>query len=365
MKMTPLNNAHRKLGARMIDFSGWDMPVSYTSLLEEHRAVRERAGLFDVSHMGECRITGPDSIQMVNWLISNNSLNMRDGQILYSPMCNERGGCVDDLIVYRFGPEDFLLIINASNTEKDFLWIKEHTGEFRVTLTDESAQWGQLALQGPLAQEILAGLVDLNLENMGFFTFLTGRLGETEVILSRSGYTGEDGFEIYCPAQETPALWNIILDTGKKRGVLPCGLGARDTLRFEAALPLYGNELSDGISPLEAGLGRFVKFEGEDFIGREALRNQKEKGLPRCLVGFELIGKGIPRHGYSIYDRNENEIGVVTTGYAAPTVGKTVGMALIETDSAVLERKILIGIRNKMVEAVICDKRFYTRKYRK
>ncbi len=365
LKKTPLNDIHRELGARMIDFGGWDMPVQYSGLIDEHRAVRERAGLFDVSHMGECRITGSESETAVNRLVTNDIAAMADGQIMYSPMCNERGGTVDDLIVYRLDRENYFLVINASNTDKDVAWIKEHTKDFDVTVTDESPLWGQLALQGPEAQAILSDLVDFNPGDIGFFTFRMVSVAGLDVILSRSGYTGEDGFELYCSDGDTAALWTKLIQAGENRGILPCGLGARDTLRFEAALPLYGNELGDDISPLEAGLGIFVKLEGEDFIGRDALLKQKTEGLRRKIIGFEMTGKGIPRHGYPVYDARENEIGVVTTGYAAPTVGKTVGLALIDAGSAALKTEILIGIRAKKAAAVVCSKRFYSKKYKK
>ena len=365
LKKTPLNSTHRELGARMIDFGGWDMPVQYSGLTEEHRAVREKAGLFDVSHMGECRISGPESGRAVNYLIANDSSGMEDGQILYSPMCNERGGTVDDLIVYRFGPEEYLLIINASNTDKDMAWITEHTARFDVTVKNESSQWGQLALQGPEAHAILSDLADFDPAGIGFFHFISTALSGYDVIVSRSGYTGEDGFEIYCPAEGTPALWKALMEAGTPKGLLPCGLGARDTLRFEAALPLYGNELGDDISPLEAGLGIFVKLEGGDFIGRDVLARQKAEGPSRKIVGFEMTGKGIPRHGYPVFDGDEKEIGIVTTGYAAPSLGKTVGLALIDSASAALGTEILIGIRKKRVPAAVCKKRFYTKKYKK
>jgi aminomethyltransferase len=365
LKKTPLNDIHRELGARMIDFGGWDMPVQYTGLTDEHRAVRERAGLFDVSHMGECRIVGKDGEMAVNRLVTNDISLMTDGQIMYSPMCNEQGGTVDDLIVYRLDRENYFLVINASNTDKDVAWIREHTKGFDVAVTDESPLWGQLALQGPDAQAILSGLVDFPPGDIGFFTFRTVAVAGIEVILSRSGYTGEDGFELYCPAEKAADLWNSLMDAGSSKGLLPCGLGARDTLRFEAALPLYGNELGDDISPLEAGLGIFVKLDGEDFIGRDALLTQKKEGLKRKIVGFEMTGKGIPRHGYPVYDNEEKEIGVVTTGYAAPTVGKTVGLALIDAGSAVLGTEIMIGIRTKKAEALVCSKRFYSKKYKK
>jgi len=365
LKKTPLNDIHRESGARMIDFGGWDMPVQYSGLTDEHRAVRERAGLFDVSHMGECRLTGKDSERAVNRLVTNDISLMTDGQIMYSPMCNEQGGTVDDLIVYRLDRENFFLVINASNTDKDVAWIREHTKGYDVTVTDESPQWGQLALQGPEAQTILSDLVDFPPGDIGFFTFRTVSVAGIEVILSRSGYTGEDGFELYCPAEKAAALWKALMEAGSGKGILPCGLGARDTLRFEAALPLYGNELGDDISPLEAGLGIFVKLEGEDFIGRAALLKQKDEGLKRKIVGFEMTGKGIPRHGYPVFDGQDKEIGVVTTGYAAPTVGKTVGLALIDAGSAALGTEIRIGIRAKKAEALVCSKRFYSKKYKK
>lgn len=349
----------------MIEFGGWEMPVQYSSLVEEHRAVRERAGLFDVSHMGECRLTGPESASVVNRLITNDSSSMAVGQILYSPMCNEKGGTVDDLIVYRFGPEDFLLIINASNREKDLAWITKHTAGFDVTVCDESDRWGQLALQGPRSPFILEALGVLNPAELAFFTFRPARISGQEVIISRSGYTGEDGFEIYCSAEALCDLWTEILGAGSSEGLLPCGLGARDTLRFEAALPLYGNELDEDISPLEAGLATFVKLDGEDFIGREALGEQKKAGLTRKLVGLEMIGKGIPRHGYSLFDSEGREIGRVTTGYAAPTVGKRLALALVEAAYTEPGTKISVVIRNKQAEAEVCGKRFYRKKYKR
>lgn len=365
LKKTPLNRVHRALGARMIDFGGWDMPVQYEGLTQEHMAVRERAGLFDVSHMGECRLEGPDAERAADYLLTNDVTAMADGQILYSPMANESGGCVDDLIVYRFSRENYLLVINASNIDKDLAWIGEKTSPFRVTVRDESPLWGQLALQGPRAQEILAPLIDADPASIGFFTFRTCLLSGEEVLLSRSGYTGEDGFEIYGRTDSMEALWNRILGEGKGAGLVPVGLGARDTLRFEAALPLYGNELAEDISPLEAGLAPFVKLERGDFIGRDALLKQKEEGLTRRIAGFEMTGKGIPRHGYPIFDSRGREIGTVTTGYRSPSTGRTIGLGLMEKSSSGLGNEIRIGIRKKRIPAVIVKKKFYTKQYRK
>jgi aminomethyltransferase len=365
LKKTPLNGIHRALGAKMIDFGGWDMPVQYSGLSLEHNCVREKAGLFDVSHMGECRITGPQSEKAVNWLITNDVTAMVDGQILYSPMCYHEGGTVDDLIVYRYNTENYLLVINASNIDKDMDWITQNTATFNVSVENESDKWGQLALQGPLAQDILTPLLEEDPCNIPFFHFETMSLGGVEVIISRSGYTGEDGFEIYGPASAMGDIWTLLMDKGKGFGLLPCGLGARDTLRFEAALPLYGNELGPDISPLEAGLSFFVKLEGDDFIGKSALLKQKTGGLKRRIAGFEMTGKGIPRHGYPIFDRSEREIGVVTTGYMSPSLGKAMGLALIEMEFSSMGEEIFIGIRKNKVPARVCSKRFYSKKYKK
>lgn len=364
MKKTPLYDRHCKLGGKIIEFGNWALPVQYTGIIEEHERVRSAAGLFDVSHMGEIIVTGPDAAGFIQRLVTNNILRAEDRQVVYSPMCYPDGGVVDDLLVYRYSGEYYLLVVNASNTDKDFEWIMQNIGG-QARAENVSADYAQLAIQGPRAGQILQKLVDVRLDGLKFFHFLPDvALAGKKAMISRTGYTGEDGFEIYTDAENAPAIWDELLLAGKDEGLVPAGLGARDTLRFEAALPLYGQEISRDISPLEAGLGMFVKLDKEDFIGREALAGMRAKGLKRRLAGFEMIDRGIARSHYEVYSNGKN-IGFVTTGSYSPSLKKNIGMALIETGYTEEGTEIEIAIRDKTARAVTVKLPFYTKMYKK
>ncbi len=365
MNKTPLFNEHVQLNGKIIDFAGWELPVEYSGILNEHHAVRKAAGLFDVSHMGEVDVLGKDAAKFVQNLVTNDVSLMANHQIIYCCMCYPTGGVVDDLLVYKRNAESFYLVINASNVDKDYAWMQENSKGFDVKLINLSPNIAEVAFQGPLAQEVLQTLTDYPLDDITFFTFAENvMVAGVSCLVSRTGYTGEDGFEVYAPNGDIAKVWTAILEAGKDKGVLPCGLGCRDTLRFEASLPLYGNEIDKDITPLEAGLGIFVKLEGDDFIGKSVLVAQKSEGLKRKSVGFELIDKGIPRHGYPVY-ADGKEIGVVTTGYISPSLERTIGMALIDADYSALGTEIQIGIRKNMAKAQVVSKRFLTKNYKK
>ena len=365
LKKTPLCDDHIKLGAEMVEFAGWYMPIKYEGLVPEHQAVREQAGLFDVSHMGEVEITGKDAESYVQNLVSNNAKVLEDSQIMYTHMCYPEGGTVDDLLVYKFGQNHFYLVINASNIEKDFAWMLDQKGNFDVEIVNQSDITAEVALQGPNAQKILQKLTDTDLNSIKFFYCQRGVLVDgAECLVSRTGYTGEDGFEIYMDPKDASKVWNAILEAGKEEGVAPAGLGCRDTLRFEVALPLYGQELSKDISPLQAGLSMFVKLDNDDFIGKSALVKQKEEGLGKKVVGFEMLESAIPRHGYKVVAEGK-EIGEVTTGYLSPSVNKKVGYALVDIEYAKMGTEIEIQVRKKTKKAVVCSKRFYKKNYAK
>lgn len=362
LKRTPLYPVYAKYGAKTIPFGGWEMPVQFTSILEEHQAVRSRAGLFDVSHMGEIEIGGPDALALVQKLTTNDASILAVGQAQYSLMCYPDGGTVDDLLVYRLGEDRYLFVVNAANTDKDVEWIQKHA-EGNVTVTNRSPEIAQLALQGPLAEAVLQTLTDVPLADIAPFRFVQGArvAGVETFILSRTGYTGEDGFEIYLPNEGAIPLWEAILAAEKEAGVLPCGLGARDTLRFEASLPLYGQELAADISPIEAGLGFAVKVDKPvDFIGKEALKAQKEQGPPRKLVGLEMIDRGIPRTGYPVYIGDE-PVGRITSGTHSPTLKKNVGLALVKSEHAAVGTEVLVDVRGKKLRAVVVKTPFYRR----
>jgi aminomethyltransferase len=364
MKKTPLYEKHCELGGNIIDFGGWELPVQYTGIIEEHEQVRKAAGLFDVSHMGEITVKGADAERCIQKLITNNILGAKEYQVVYSPMCYPDGGVVDDLLVYKYSGEDYLLVVNASNTEKDFDWIRQNL-EGQVEVENVSDRYAQIAIQGPEAEKILQKLTDVTLSGIKFFHYRSDiMLGGTKAIVSRTGYTGEDGFEIYINSENAAAIWEQLLLAGKDDGLVPVGLGARDTLRFEAALPLYGHEISQDISPLEAGLGRFVKFENELFNGRAALIKQKEGGLKRKVVGFEMIDRGVPRGHYEVHVQGR-KIGFVTTGSFSPSLKKNVGMGLIEIGYSGEETELDIIIRNKAVKAKTVGLPFYSKKYKK
>jgi len=366
MKRTPIYNLHKQLKGRLIDFGGWELPVSYTSIIEEHNAVRNSAGIFDVSHMGEIEITGKDATNFVNYLITNSISNMNNNQVIYSPMCYESGGCVDDLLVYKKNMEDYLLVVNASNVDKDYEWMIEQSKTYNVNIVNQSPQYAQIALQGPKAQEILQQIADIDLDSISFFTFKENvKLNNIPAIVSRTGYTGEDGFEIYLNSNKGEELFKKLLEVGKTQGLLPCGLGARDTLRFESALALYGHELSKDITPVEAGLKYFIKLEKHEFIGKKVISEQIENKPQKVLVGFEMIDKGIPRHGYEVFNQEGEVIGYVTSGSFAPTLKKYLGIALIKRQYRKKETLIYIGVRNKKLQAKVIKKPFYIKKYKK
>lgn len=364
MKKTPMYENHRKLGGKIIDFGGWDLPVQYEGIIKEHKQTREAAGLFDVSHMGEITVRGKDAEKFIQNLVTNNIASAVDGQIVYSPMCYPDGGVVDDLLVYRLGAEDFLLIVNAANTDKDFSWILDNMrGD--VLIRNVSDEYAQLAIQGPKAESILQKLVDLPLGAIKFYHFTDkAKVAGVPVIVSRTGYTGEDGFEIYINAKEAPEVWEKLLEAGKEDGLVPVGLGARDTLRFEVVLPLYGNEISKEITPLEAGLGFFVKLDKEKFIGKDALKQQKEEGLKRRLIGFEMAEPGVPRSHYEVFAFGK-KIGFVTSGSYSPSLQKNLGLALVDIAYAAEGTELDIVIRNKQIRARVVSKPFYSKKYKK
>jgi aminomethyltransferase len=360
LKRTPLYEEHQAAKAKLIDFGGWEMPVQYAGVIDEHHAVRKNAGLFDVSHMGEVDVRGKDALAFVQMLITNDASRLEDGKVIYSPMCYPDGGIVDDLLVYQHNLEHFLLVVNASNTEKDFAWMLEQVKDLEVTVDNISSQFAQLALQGPQAEKILQRLTMLDLSAIKYYTFTYGEIDGVKTLISRTGYTGEDGFEIYVSPQYSRQMWRKILEAGSSEGIQPIGLGARDTLRFEARLPLYGNELGAGITPLEAGLGIFVKLDKSDFIGKDALVKQKEQGIPRKLVGLEMIGRGIARSHYPLQKDGE-EIGFVTSGSYSPTLEKNIALGLIRADLAVLGETLDVMIRGKAIEAKIIPSLFYKR----
>lgn len=359
LKRTPLFDVYKEYQAKTIDFGGWELPVHFSRIKEEHEAIRTRAGLFDVSHMGELEVKGAGSLAFLQKMMTNDVSKLTIGGAQYTAMCYENGGTVDDLIIYKLEEQRYLLVVNAANVEKDYKWLNQHlVGD--VELVNVSHEFAQLALQGPFAQQVLQKLVaEVDLSSIGFFRFhpeivLNGK----PALVSRTGYTGEDGFEIYCHPVDSISIWNAIMNAGKELGVLPCGLGARDTLRFEATLPLYGQELSSTISPLEAGIGFAVNFKKEDFIGKEALSNQRQQGLSRKISGIEMIDRGIPRHGYQIY-KNGNKIGEVTTGTQSPTLNKNIGLALLETPFTDIGTEIEVEVRGKRLRAVVVPLPFY------
>lgn len=362
LKRTPLFEVYKKYGGKTIDFGGWELPVQFSSIKEEHEAVRTKAGLFDVSHMGEIEVKGTDSLNYLQKMMTNDISKIKNGGAQYTAMCYENGGTVDDLLVYKIEDNHYLLVVNASNIEKDYKWLEDHV-EGDVSLDNLSETTSQLALQGPLAEKVLQKLAgNDDLSQIGFFKFQQEvELNGKKALVSRTGYTGEDGFEIYCAAEDAVFLWKAILETGEEDGVIPCGLGSRDTLRFEATLALYGQELSPDISPLEAGIGFAVKLNKEaDFIGKDALKQQKENGAERKLVGIEMIDRGIPRHGYPVY-KGEELIGEVTTGTQSPSLKKNIGLVLIKSEYTGLDSELEVEIRGKRLKAKVVPTPFYKR----
>ncbi len=359
LKRTPLYPVYKDQ-AKLVPFAGWEMPVQFSGIKAEHEAVRNRVGIFDVSHMGEVEISGPDALALIQKLSTNDASKLEIGRIQYTLMCSPDGGTIDDLLIYRTGEQSYLLVLNAGNTAKDIQWIKKHqTGN--VTVKDLSAETALIAIQGPLAQQVLQKQTTVELNEIKPFSFLMDvEIAGIPTLVSRTGYTGEDGFELYFSAQSAPAMWKKLLEAGEPEGILPCGLGARDTLRFEARLPLYGQELSETISPLEAGLGFAVKLDKGEFIGREALAQQKASGVPRKLVGLQMIDRGIPRTDYPVYI-GEERIGEITTGTQSPTLKKNIGLALIKSEYAKIGQTVEVEIRRKRLKAEIIKTPFYSR----
>lgn len=355
-KRTCLYDKHVALGALMSPFGGFDMPIQYSNIIDEHQAVRNHCGVFDVSHMGEVLVSGPEAERYVNHIFTNNVVGIAAGKILYGMMCYEDGGTVDDLLVYKMADNRFFLVINAANIDKDWAWMQQQAVGFNVTLDHQSDRYGQLAVQGPEAERVMEQTLGIPCSELVFYTFKT----IDDIIVSRTGYTGEDGFEIYA----TPDVINQYWDKLMEAGVKPCGLGCRDTLRFEVGLPLYGDELSADISPIMAGLGIFVKLEKTDFIGREALARQKAEGVARKLVGIELHDKAIPRHGYAVV-KDGQPVGTVTTGYHTISTDKSVCLALVDTPYAALGTELDIQIRKKVFPGTVVKKRFYDKHYKK
>ncbi len=360
-KKTCLYDEHVKLNARMESFAGYLMPIVYTSIKEEHQAVREKVGMFDVSHMGEFVVKGPDATKFIDWVFANDILDKQPGSVTYGMFLYENGTYVDDLLVYKVNDIEYFLVVNASNIAKDYNWLVEQTDDFDVTVSNLSEEYSEIAVQGPKAEVAVLELLGLDLSNLPFFNFSNFEYQDFQLLISRTGYTGEDGFEIYASSEAILQLWKIFL----QGGVVPCGLGARDTLRFEASLPLYGHEISDEITPFEAGFKMFTKIDSKsDFIGKDNLLKQKEEGLKRRVVGIELTKMSIPRAHYPVF-HNDVEIGHITTGYLSPTLNIPIALALVDTDYAKKGTEIQVQIRNKMFPGFVRDKKFLTKNYKK
>lgn len=362
MKKTCLHPLHTAQGALMSPFGGFDMPISYEGIEAEHRAVRSDVGVFDVSHMGEVLVTGDQATMFVNFIFSGDVAPLAPGKVIYGMMLNERGGVVDDLLVYKRDDNQYFLVINASNIDKDVAWIKGHAEKYDVTVDDQSDFWSELAIQGPNAEAAMKRILGIDGSDLAFYTFKDMKSAEGHpMVLSRTGYTGEDGFELYAPAPVIVEAWKKLMDAG----VAPCGLGCRDTLRFEAGLPLYGDELTDDITPIEAGLGMFAKLDKEGFMGREALAAQKAEGPARKVVGIEVDGRAIPRHGYDVLNLEGEKIGEITTGYHSITLDRNLAMALVDVRYAALDTPLQVQVRRKVFPAKVIKKRFYTPNYKK
>jgi aminomethyltransferase len=359
LRRSPLNEIHVEAGARLVPFAGWTMPVQYASVIEEHRAVRERAGLFDVSHMGELRVRGAGAEGFLQRVTPNDVSKLTPGRAHYSGLLTEQGTYVDDLLVYRLAEEDFLVVVNAANTEKDLAWLAERQVE-GATVEDESDRWALLALQGPRAEAILSRLTELDLAAIRYYRFAEGEVAGRSMIVSRTGYTGEDGFELYVPPEAAPDLWRSLMAAGADQGLQPAGLGARDTLRMEAGMALYGHEIDDTTTPLEAGLRWVVKMDKGDFVGRAALERQEQAGLERRLVGIEVAERGIARQGYPVWS-GERRVGEMTSGTWSPTFEKALGMAYVPVELAEPGTPVDIEIRQRRVGARVAEIPFYRR----
>lgn len=364
IKSTPLREEHIKLGAKMVDFAGWYMPVEYAGLRQEHLTVRTDVGLFDVSHMGEIRVRGPKALETVEWLTTNYVGKLQNGQAQYSLFPNAQGGLVDDLIVYCVEQgTDYLLCVNASNTDKDFAWVTQNNRGAEIT--NESSKWGQIAVQGPKAMPLVARVFGIESIDIPAFEFREVHLGKDTFLVARTGYTGEDGVEIFSPAHATVGLWQELLKHGADLNVAPIGLGARDTLRTEMKYSLYGHEIDDATNPYAAGLGWVIKPDKKDFIGRAVMVGQKEAGLPRRLIGFKMLERGIARQGYRLVQHDKEsgkEIGVVTSGTPSPSTGENIGIAYVDKEFAKEGKEFGVDIRGRSVRAVVVPTPFVNRK---
>lgn len=363
LKKTCLYDSHVALGAKMSPFAGFMMPIQYSSITEEHNAVRHAVGMFDVSHMGEIFVSGPDAEKFVNHIFTNEIRGFEPGKVLYGMMLHPDGGVVDDLLVYReFEPDHFLLVVNAANIDKDYEWILSQTAGYDVKVVNDSDNWGQIAVQGPGAEKVVKDVIGLaEAAELAFYTYYEAQWNGHRMVVSRTGYTGEDGFELYTTCEDIKEIWKILLDNG----VVPCGLGCRDTLRFEAGLPLYGDELSDTITPVEAGLGMFCKLDKEEFIGKDVVAKQKADGTERKLVGIELEDKAIPRATYPVETEDGTQVGVVTTGYHSISLEKSICFAMVQTAYSKLDTPLWIRIRKKVFPGKVIKKRFYQTNYKK
>jgi aminomethyltransferase len=359
LRSTPLNAIHRSLGAKMVDFGGWDMPVQYSGIIDEHNAVRTAVGVFDVSHMGEIEVRGPEAAKLVDFVTTNAVAKLKLGQAHYSGLLYEHGGFVDDILVHKVADDHYFLCVNASNQDKDYEHIAAHN-HFDCTVENAGDRYAQIAIQGPKATATLAKLTPVDLSGIKYYWFTDGEVAGTPARIAHTGYTGEDGFEIYVPPTEAERIWNLVMDAGAEFGIRPCGLGARNTLRLEAKMALYGHEIDASISPLEADLGWIVKLDKGDFVGRDVLVKQKEAGLSRKLVGFEMRGRGIGRDGYEVF-LDGVAAGWVTSGGPAPTLCKNIGLCYLPVADAVPGKTIQIMIRNQPVDAVTVETPFYKR----
>ena len=363
LKKTCLYDSHVALGAKMSPFAGFMMPIQYSSITEEHNAVRHAVGMFDVSHMGEIFVSGPDAEKFVNHIFTNEIRGFEPGKVLYGMMLHPDGGVVDDLLVYReFEPDHFLLVVNAANIDKDYEWILAQTEGYDVKVVNDSDNWGQIAVQGPDAEKVVTEVLGLaEAAELTFYTYYEAQWNGHRMVVSRTGYTGEDGFELYTTCEDIKEIWKKLLDNE----VVPCGLGCRDTLRFEAGLPLYGDELSDTITPIEAGLGMFCKLDKEEFIGKDVVAKQKAEGTERKLVGIELEDKAIPRATYPVETEDGTQVGVVTTGYHSISLEKSICFAMVQTAYSKLDTPLWIRIRKKVFPGKVVKKRFYQTNYKK
>ena len=360
-KTTCLHDLHLALNAKMSPFAGFDMPIEYKGIVEEHNAVREGVGVFDVSHMGEVLVEGTDARRFVNHIFTNDVTKIADGDILYGMMLYPNGGVVDDLLVYRLADDEYFLVINAGNIAKDLAWIQDAAKGYDVQINDLSDYYGELAVQGPAAEKTLSEVLGIDASDLTFYTFKGIEKDDEKMIVSRTGYTGEDGFEVYASHEATRRFWQKLMDAG----VQPCGLGCRDTLRFEAGLPLYGDELTAEITPVEAGLSMFCKLDKDEFIGKDVVARQKAEGVDRKSVGLEIEGPAIARHGYDVLDEDGNVIGTVTTGYRSITLNRNLAMALVNIGKSKLGTPVSVRVRRKTFPATVVKKRFYTPNYKK